>query len=391
MPAKGVLDVHDRISVESAASAGNDRDVPRLSSRAEALARIGGRQACRLLDIGEDLLMRFGLFGGASAPRLPDAAASGKGFFDFVETNVEAEALGYHSSFVTEHHFTRIGQVSATLTLLTFIAARTTRLRLGTAVLVLPWHNPVLLAEQVATLDILSRGRLDLGVGKGYRHNEFAGFAMPPEEAEPRFQEALDVLVRALASNEPFSHRGGFYRFDEVVVEPPPHQRPHPPLWQAAGSAGSITACARRGFNLLLDQFASPQQIKERIALYRQELEAAGHVFDPMRVAVARNVFVTHDASEKAEATRRQAQVHERLLSLSRGSESRPGSHILGYSDAAGAREAHSLIGPAEEVVERLATLEEAGVAYVLLSGQGSRDNLRRFAERVMPKVSAAA
>ena len=190
--------------------------------------------------------MRFGLFGGAAAPRLPDVAASAQGFFDFVETNVEAEALGFHSSFVTEHHFTGIGQVSATLTLLTFIAARTARLRLGTAILVLPWHNPVLLAEQVATLDLLSRGRLDLGVGKGYRHNEFAGFAMPPNEAEPRFEEVLDVLVRALSSDVPFSHRGRFFRFDKVVVEPPPHQRPHPPLWLAAGSAASISAYARQ-------------------------------------------------------------------------------------------------------------------------------------------------
>ena len=96
-------------------------------------------------------------------------------------------------------------------------------------------------------------------------------------------------------------------------MEPPPHQRPHPPLWLAAGSEGSITACARRGFNLLLDQFASPQQIGERIALYRRELEAAGHVFDPMRVAVARNVFVAQDAAEKDEAIRRQARVHEQI------------------------------------------------------------------------------
>jgi alkanesulfonate monooxygenase SsuD/methylene tetrahydromethanopterin reductase-like flavin-dependent oxidoreductase (luciferase family) len=332
--------------------------------------------------------MRLGLFGGASEPRLPDGAATAESFLDFVETNVEAEVLGFHSSFVTEHHFTGIGQLSAPLTLLIFIAARTTRLRLGTAILVLPWHNPVLLAEQVATLDLLSRGRLDLGVGKGYRHNEFAGFAMPPAEAEPRFEEVLDVLLRALASDEPFSHRGRFFRFDDVAVEPPPHQRPHPPLWLAAGSETSITVCARRGFNLLLDQFSSPQQIGERIAIYRHELEAAGHVFEPMRVAVARNIFVVQDAAEKDEAIGRQARVHERLLSLSRGSQSRPGSHILAYADTP-QRDAHSLIGTAEEVVEGLAALQEVGVAYVLLFGQGSRDNLRRFAEKVMPKFGA--
>jgi alkanesulfonate monooxygenase SsuD/methylene tetrahydromethanopterin reductase-like flavin-dependent oxidoreductase (luciferase family) len=202
------------------------------------------------------------------------------------------------------------------------------------------------------------------------------------------FEEALDVLVRALAADVPFSHRGRFFRFDEVVVEPPPHQRPHPPLWLAAGKATSISACARRGSNLLLDQFASPQEIGERIELYRCELEAVGHAFDPMRVAVARNIFVADDATEKHEAVRRQTQIHERLLSLSRGSESRSGSHILGYADTP---EAHSLIGTAEEVAEGLAALEEVGVAYVLLFGQGSRINLRRFAERVMPKFAAPA
>jgi alkanesulfonate monooxygenase SsuD/methylene tetrahydromethanopterin reductase-like flavin-dependent oxidoreductase (luciferase family) len=105
-----------------------------------------------------------------------------------------------------------------------------------------------------------------------------------------------------------------------------------------------------------------------------------------MRVAVARNIFVTRDLTEKHEAVRRQAQIHERLLSLSRASESRPGSQILGYADRP---VAHSLIGRAEEVSEGLAALEEIGIAYVLLFGQGSRDNLRRFAERVMPKFGA--
>jgi alkanesulfonate monooxygenase SsuD/methylene tetrahydromethanopterin reductase-like flavin-dependent oxidoreductase (luciferase family) len=191
--------------------------------------------------------MRFGLFGGASARRGLSVADSARGYNDFVDYHVEAEALGFHGSFVTEHHFTKIGQISATLTLLTCIAARTTRLRLGTAIIVLPWHNPVLLAEQVATLDLLSGGRFDFGVGKGYRHNEFSGFAMDPEEAGSRFEEALTVVIRALASDTPFSHHGRYWRFNDILVEPPPHQRPHPPLWMAAGSERSIAECAGRG------------------------------------------------------------------------------------------------------------------------------------------------
>ena len=127
--------------------------------------------------------MQFAIFGSAEAGSERPGAAPGEGFHDFVEFNVEAEALGYYATFLVEHHFTGWNQVSATLTLLTWLAARTTTLRLGTAVLVLPWHNPVLLAEQAAMLDLMSGGRLDFGVGKGYRHTEFEGFGIPPAEA----------------------------------------------------------------------------------------------------------------------------------------------------------------------------------------------------------------
>ena len=142
--------------------------------------------------------MRFGLFGSAQARRPGPGAEmtdSSQGFREWIENNVEAEALGFHSTFVVEHHFTGFGQVSASLNLLTWLGARTSTLRLGTAVLVLPWHNPVLLAEQAATLDLLSGGRLDFGVGKGYRWNEFAGFCVAMEEADARFDEAMEVIT----------------------------------------------------------------------------------------------------------------------------------------------------------------------------------------------------
>jgi len=180
--------------------------------------------------------MQFGLFGSAAARRGGAEFDSSEGFRDFIEYNIEAEALGFHSTFVVEHHFTGYGQVSATLNLLTWLGARTRRLRLGTAVIVLPWHNPVLLAEQAATLDLLSGGRLDFGIGKGYRYNEFAGFRVPMEEADARFDECLEVILKAWTADEPFSHRGKYWEFDNIVVEPPTAQKPHPQIWMGAGS-----------------------------------------------------------------------------------------------------------------------------------------------------------
>ena len=172
--------------------------------------------------------MRFGLFGSAQARRPTpgtELTDSSQGFREWIENNVEAEALGFHSTFVVEHHFTGFGQVSATLNFLTYLAAKTTTMRLGTAVLVLPWHNPVLLAEQAATIDLMSNGRLEFGVGKGYRHNEFASFCIPMAEAEERYQETLAFLRKAWTSDGRFSHHGKYWHYEDVVIEPAPVDR----------------------------------------------------------------------------------------------------------------------------------------------------------------------
>ena len=188
--------------------------------------------------------MRFGLFGSAQARRSGPDTDSSQGFREFIDNNVEAEALGYYSTFLVEHHFTGFGQVSASLNLLTWLGARTRHLRLGTAVLVLPWHNPVLLAEQAATLHLLSGGRLDFGVGKGYRYNEFAGFCLPMEEADSPFEESLEIITKAFTAETPFSFRGKFWQFDKIIVEPPTAQKPHPPFWMGAGSPSSVRQVA---------------------------------------------------------------------------------------------------------------------------------------------------
>ena len=121
----------------------------------------------------------------------------------------------------------------------------------------LPWHNPVLIAEQAATLDLLSGGRFDFGVGKGYRQAEFDGFCIPIAEATERFDEAMEIIRKAWTSEGRFSHHGKRWHYDNIVVEPEPLQRPHPPLWLAAGSPDSVRRAAREGYNLLLDQLGA--------------------------------------------------------------------------------------------------------------------------------------
>ncbi|MBX9825849.1 MAG: LLM class flavin-dependent oxidoreductase [Xanthobacteraceae bacterium] len=334
--------------------------------------------------------MQFGIFGSAQASTADLGPETGQGFRDYLDMAVEAEALGYRSSFLVEHHFTGWNQVSATLMLQTALAMRTTTLRLGTAVIVLPWHNPVLLAEQAATLDQISGGRFDFGIGKGYRHNEFAGFRIPMEEAEGRFEESVEVMTKAFASRERFSHRGRFWQFDDIVVEPPPAQKPQPPFWVAAASEASIRRAARRGFNLILDQYASPEQLGERIALVRTERLAAGLPFDPMQVAVARQMHVANDQAEAAQALKRAAANTQRTVDVSRQPGGGAGSHVLSYADRPGLTEAHTLYDTPDGISAKLDALRQAGVAYILLTTLGGAAQLRRFAREIMPAFSQA-
>jgi alkanesulfonate monooxygenase SsuD/methylene tetrahydromethanopterin reductase-like flavin-dependent oxidoreductase (luciferase family) len=265
---------------------------------------------------------------------------------------------------------------------------RTKTLRLGTAVLVLPWHNPVLLAEQAATLDLVSDGRFDFGIGKGYRHSEFKGFAIAPEEAEARFEEAIDIITRSWTTRTRFSHHGRFWNYDDIVVEPPPAQSPHPPFWVAAGNPHSIKRAAARGFNLILDQYASPETLAERIAIFKAERAANRLKFDPMQVTVARQLYIAKDEADKQEALARQAAYTKRTVDVSRAPDGKSGSHVLAYADKKGATEEHALYGTPDEIAGMLEALQKNNVGYVLLTIAGGVAQLRRFAREIMPAFS---
>ena len=143
-----------------------------------------------------------------------------------------AEALGYEAYFVAEHHFHEYGAVPNPAVLLATMAQRTRWLRLGTAISVLTFHNPLTVAETYAMLDVLSGGRLVLGVGSGYLKHEFEGFRIDPAEKRERFDEALEVLQKAL-TGERFSYRGKHIRIDNVAINVTPLQRPTPPIYVA--------------------------------------------------------------------------------------------------------------------------------------------------------------
>ncbi len=333
--------------------------------------------------------MRFGLFGSAQAKR-PEPGTeltdSSQGFREWIENNVEAEALGFHSTFVVEHHFTGFGQVSASLNLLTWLGARTTTLRLGTAVLVLPWHNPVLLAEQAATLDLLSGGRLDFGVGKGYRYNEFAGFATPMEEADSRFDEAMAVITKAFTSDAPWSHKGRHWQYDNIVVEPPAAQRPHPPFWMGAGSNRSVQQVADRGYNMLLGQHDLAEEVLGWVAQYKAAFMARGGHYDPMQVGVARAVHFADTPEQLEAAYVRRFQGHLRINRLAE----RPGDERERFARHDEAEIRHhcdetACFGTPDQIARKLEALQAGGVEYVIVNFGGSIANIRRFAREIMP------
>jgi alkanesulfonate monooxygenase SsuD/methylene tetrahydromethanopterin reductase-like flavin-dependent oxidoreductase (luciferase family) len=175
---------------------------------------------------------------------------------DITAEALYAERLGMHSAWIGEHHFNSLGVLSCPDLVLAYIAARTTRIRLAPAVTVLPLHHPIRVAEQWATLDLLSHGRVDFAAGRGYDRREYLPFGANFEDNQSALEEGLTVVRQLWEADERISHHGRHYSFDDVRITPKPLQRPIP-TYVASFSRPSIELAARRGFGLVVAPFAT--------------------------------------------------------------------------------------------------------------------------------------
>lgn len=242
------------------------------------------------MDIGTFLLMQS-----------PSQRSSQEIYARGVELAQAAETLGFRNVWLGEHHFSTYGYLSRPAQLATYIAAKTTTLRVGTAVIVVPLHHPLIVAEEIATLDLLSGGRVDIGFGRGYQHYEFERLGLELDTARHRWDESLDIILNAF-KGKPFSHSGKHYNVPETMVFPQPMQKPYPPIWIVAQSPYAMEAAVRRGFDVLTGGFGvSVDHLAEFGKIFTRVVSEVKPP-KPPRVGVQRAVYVAENAADARDA-----------------------------------------------------------------------------------------
>ena len=202
-----------------------------------------------------------------------------------------AETLGYDAIWLTEHHFIDDGYSPSLLPLAAAVAAQTKRVQIGTAVLLLPLHNAIRIAEDAAVVDLISGGRFMLGVSQGYRAEEFRTFGVPVKERLSRFEESVDLIKRAWTES-PLTFHGRYYHLEGVRVTPPPLQQPRPFIWIGGSTDGAARRAARLGDGFLGNNVAQSQ-------VYRQHLQETGGSQAQPRIARALVLYVSEDPEKE--------------------------------------------------------------------------------------------
>jgi alkanesulfonate monooxygenase SsuD/methylene tetrahydromethanopterin reductase-like flavin-dependent oxidoreductase (luciferase family) len=348
--------------------------------------------------------VKFGLF--FQAPEAPGQTHAQR-YGEMIDLIALADSLGFDVAWLAELHFGgAFSLLSNPLMAVPVIAQRAPRIRIGTAVTLLPLHHPLACAEQAATADVLSGGRLEFGVGRGSIPSQFHGFRVPVSENRGRFGEALDI-IRLAWTRERFSYDGTYYQVEDVSVVPRPMQRPHPPIRVAVHSAESFAHIGGLGLPIYSGTTTTPlPQLREFMALYRTRLAEAGHAWQPDQMALMLPVHIGESAAAAREAMRPGVRkYYENLRAIFSAvpesyAEHLPRLKIIEDTLANLPYEKffrdQAVFGDVPEVIDRLqAAVEEFDLSQVIcwfdqgsmLSRPEVERTMRRFAEQVMPKL----
>ena len=321
-----------------------------------------------------------------------------------------AEALGFHDVWLTEHYFTGESVYNDAILFASALAMVTKRIRIGFAVVQMPFHHPVRLATQLSLLDNLSKGRIDVGIGKGtvFNEYEFIGHGLRSDDSRERMEEGLDLMQRAWRE-KPLRFDGKFYQVEVPEIRPKPVQNPHPPLWRSVISPNSFVQCGRLGIPVLTARLPV-DKIAERWALYEQGLEEGGHD-EATRTrlhaqnALWRNVYVAEsDAQAEDELSELLTEARHHMMHVRDAfnpTDFSPAPETLnawtdpGVDDAIAVPyvlETGSIYGSPKRVREQVAELRDVGVQHLLcqtgfgdMSQEQTLASMRRFGEEVMP------
>ena len=327
-----------------------------------------------------------------------------------------ADWLGVDEVWLGEHSFSRHGLLSGIWSFAGLVAGRTKNIRIGTAVVVLPLHNPILVAEEAAMIDVVSGGRLNLGIGSGYQRQEFDGLGVDINTSRERFYEAVDVIKKAW-TEETLTYHGKFTDVENLWVLPKPLQQPHPPLFQAVStSPASIDFAAKNQIQVIAggptDILGQAPQV---IQAWREKMEEYGHPHEHLDPPMAKGIYVA-PTQEEAERDAEELQNFSSRILNSQGNNGAIGMPIdkngnvpPGYEhwanrqndrdrrDDPGHAGLPPLVGTPEVVAERLKATQGAGINHVFgnfgfpgLPHEKVLRSIELFAKEVMPNFQEA-
>ena len=321
---------------------------------------------------------------------------------DVVEQAIVADELGYHSAWLPEHHFGLFGVLPVPAQALSFIAARTSRIRLAPGTVLLPINNPVRMAEEYALLDLLSNGRAIFSAGRGYDEREYRGYEVPFDESRTRFDEEL-LIVRTAWTEENWTWSGKHHVISEpITIYPRPIQQPHPPVYVACFSEPTMRMAAENGFNIIFAPFAAAMMfgsLAEAVGRFKELAKNAGY---PDSKAMCS--YFTCLADTDADVQRARERLLFYLKNIAPAFPSNPATappHIRYFIDIVerinrmqpqDLGERSIVTGSREQVIDHLRRVEAAGISEVicyfnfgLLPREATLHQMRRFAAEVMP------